>query len=129
MQIGFLLIAMVLSVFAARLVQLQGIDPRSYAQMAAAEGSVTVTLPATRGEILDRNGEALAESVDGRMIVADPALTAKLAPELATFLSDRLGVDYFETLERLRVEGSRFQYVARQVPKLIRGHRRRVGGI
>lgn len=116
MQIGFLLIAMVLSVFAARLVQLQGIDPRSYAQMAAAEGSVTVTLPATRGEILDRNGEALAESVDGRMIVADPASTAKLAPELATFLSDRLGVDYFETLERLRVEGSRFQYVARQVP-------------
>ncbi|THI96423.1 penicillin-binding protein 2 [Nocardioides sp.] len=116
MHIGFLVIAMVLSVFAARLVQLQGIDPKSYAQMAAAEGSERVTLPATRGEILDRNGEPLAESVDGRMIVADPALTAKLAPELATFLSDRLGVDYFETLERLRIEGSRFQYVARQVP-------------
>ncbi len=56
MQIGFLLIAIVLSVFAARLVQLQGVDPKSYAQMAAAEGSVDVTLPATRGEILDRNG-------------------------------------------------------------------------
>ncbi len=116
MQIGFLLIAMVLSVFAARLVQLQGVDPKAYAQMAAQEGSEEVALPATRGEILDRNGEALAESVDGRMVVADPAVTAKVAPELATFLSDRLGVDYFETLERLRVEGSRFQYVARQVP-------------
>lgn len=116
MQIGFLLIAMVLSLFAARLVQLQGIDPQDYAQMAAAEGSQIVTLPATRGEILDRNGEALAETVDGRMIVADPAVTAAVAPELATLLSDRLGVDYFETLKRLRTKGSRFQYVARQVP-------------
>ncbi|HWJ66221.1 MAG TPA: penicillin-binding protein 2 [Nocardioides sp.] len=116
MQVGFLLIAIVLSVFAGRLVQLQGLDPGSYAQMAAAEGLVSVTLPATRGEILDRNGEPLAETVDGRMIVADPAVTAKVAPELATMLSRELGVDYIETLERLRVEDSRFQYVARQVP-------------
>ncbi|WP_260805931.1 penicillin-binding protein 2 [Nocardioides sp. SLBN-35] len=118
MQIGFLLIAMVLSVFAARLVQLQGVDPRSYAKMAAAEGQVRVTLPATRGEILDRNGEPMADTVDGRMIVADPKVTSPVAPELATILSDRLGVDYFETLRRLRVEGDggRFQYIARQVP-------------
>ncbi len=116
MQIGFLLIAIVLSVFAGRLIQLQGIDPDSYAQMAAAEGSERVVLPATRGEILDRNGEALAETVDGRMIIADPAVTAAVAPELATLLAKRLGIDYFQTLERLRVEDSRFQYVARQVP-------------
>ncbi|WP_249410991.1 peptidoglycan D,D-transpeptidase FtsI family protein [Nocardioides faecalis] len=116
LQIGFLLIAIVLSVFAGRLIQLQGLDPKAYAQMAAAEGSQVVTLPARRGEILDRNGEALAESVDGRMVIADPAVTAKVAPELATFLAQELGVDYFETLARLRVEGSRYQYVARQVP-------------
>lgn len=116
LQVGFVLIAMVLSVFAARLVQLQGVDPDEYAAMAAAEGSVDVTLPATRGEILDRNGVALANSIDGRMIVADPTLTADDAPELASFLSQRLDIDYFEVLERLRVEGSRFQYVARQVP-------------
>jgi len=119
MQIGFLLIAIVLSVFAARLVQLQGVDPRSYAQMAAAEGQQHVVLPATRGEILDRNGEPMAETVDGRMVVADPKVTADVAPELATILSERLGVDYFETLRRLRVSsgaGARFQYIARQVP-------------
>ena len=56
---------MVLSVFGGRLVQLQGIDPNSYAEMAAAEGMVQVVLPAKRGDILDRNGEPLAESVDG----------------------------------------------------------------
>jgi cell division protein FtsI (penicillin-binding protein 3) len=110
------LIAIVLSVFSARLVQLQGIDPKSYAEMAADEGTIDVVLPATRGDILDRNGDPLADSVDGLMVVADPLMTAEQAPEIATYLSKRLDIDYFDTLERLRVEGSRFQYVARQVP-------------
>ncbi len=116
LRVGFLLIAVVLSVFAARLVQLQAYDPDSYAEMAADEGTVDVVLPATRGDILDRNGQPLADSVDGLMVVADPLMTADQAPEIATFLSKRLDVDYFDTLERLRVEGSRFQYLARQVP-------------
>ncbi|WP_322936555.1 peptidoglycan D,D-transpeptidase FtsI family protein [Nocardioides bizhenqiangii] len=116
LKVGFVFIAMVLSVFAARLVQLQGVDPDRYAEMAAAEGSVIVSLPATRGEILDRNGDPLAESIDGRMIIADPTLTSDDAPELATFLARRLDLDYVRVLERLRVEDSRFQYIARQVP-------------
>jgi cell division protein FtsI (penicillin-binding protein 3) len=116
MRAGFVVIAVVLSFFGARLVQLQGLDPEQYAEMAAADGTVTVVLPAQRGDILDRNGEPLADSADGLMVVADPAVTAQLAPELAKFLSTRLAVDYFETLERLRVEDSRFQYIARQVP-------------
>jgi len=116
LRIGFLVIAMVLSLFGARLVQLQGIDPRSYAQMAAEEGTVDVVLPATRGDILDRNGEPLADSVDGLMVVADPVMTAERAPEIATFLAKRLKVDYIDTLERLRADDSRFEYLARQVP-------------
>lgn len=116
LRVGFLLIAMVLSLFAARLVQLQGLDPGSYAEMAAAEGSVDVVLPATRGEILDRNGVALAHSVDAKMIVANPELTREQAPQLATLLSQRLSIDYFATLDRLRRTDSRFQYIARQVP-------------
>ena len=115
LKVGFVVIAMVLSVFAARLVQLQGVDPGQYAAMAAAEGSVDVVLPATRGRILDRNGEPLAESIDGKMIVADPMLTADHAKELATFLAKELPVDYFQVLERLRAD-SRFEYIARQVP-------------
>ncbi|WP_338089813.1 penicillin-binding protein 2 [Nocardioides lijunqiniae] len=116
MRAGFVVIAIVLSFFGARLVQLQGIDPEQYAEMAAADGTVTVVLPAQRGDILDRNGEPLADSADGLMVVADPAMTAQRAPEVAKFLSTRLAVDYFDTLERLRVEDTRFQYIARQVP-------------
>ncbi|MCW2793257.1 MAG: peptidoglycan synthetase FtsI [Nocardioides sp.] len=116
LRFGFIVIAMVLSVFGARLVQLQGIDPKSYAAMAAAEGMVQVVLPAERGDILDRNGEPMADSVDGLMVVADPYMTRDRAPELAKFLSSRLDVDYFDTLERLRTKDSRFEYIARRVP-------------
>ncbi len=107
---------MALSVFGVRLVQLQGLDPNAYAAMAAAEGLVTADLPAERGEILDRNGEPLADSIDGLMIVADPQLTREKAPALARFLYRRLDVDYATTLKQLREPGSRYEYVARRVP-------------
>jgi cell division protein FtsI (penicillin-binding protein 3) len=116
LRVGFVVIAMVLSVFGARLVQLQGLDPNSYAAMAAAEGLVEVDLPAERGDILDRNGEPLAGSISGLMVIADPALTSEHAPELARFLYRRLDVDYASTLERLREEGSRYEYITRRVP-------------
>ena len=124
LRIGFVLIAMVLSVFGARLVQLQGIDPGSYAAMAAEERSQTVVLPATRGEILDRNGEPLAESIDGLMVIADPMLVntdeagnrVDRAPALAKLLATKLDVDYVTTLERLRRTDTQFQYIARSVP-------------
>ena len=119
LRFGLVVIAMVLSVFGARLVQLQGLDPRSYAAMAAASGSVEAVLPAERGRILDRNGAPLAESVEGRMVVADPSMTADDAPELARLLSAQLDVDYFTTLERLRKPDTRFQYVARRVPSTL----------
>ena len=78
LRVGFVMIAMVLSLFGARLVQLQGLDPGSYAAMAAAEGTVDVVLPAERGDILDRNGQPLAASIDGLMVVGDPTLTLSL---------------------------------------------------
>ncbi|MFC7362936.1 peptidoglycan D,D-transpeptidase FtsI family protein [Nocardioides astragali] len=121
LRIGFVLIAVVLSFFGARLVQLQGVDPRSYAAMAAAEGAVRVPLQAERGDILDRNGIPLADSIKGKMVVADPELTTDQAPEMARLLSDRLSIDYFKTLTALRgrAEGSKFEYVARRVPSTL----------
>ena len=57
----------------------------------------TVVLPAERGDILDRNGEPLADSVDGLMVVADPALTTDSAPEIARFLAERLSTSTTST--------------------------------
>ena len=116
LRIGFLVIAMLVSVFAARLFQLQGIDAKAYVAKARAEGVVTVSLPANRGAITDRNGAPLAESVDGLMVVADPSVTVKHASEIATIIARRLRIDYFDVLERLRKPDTHFQYIARRVP-------------
>jgi len=120
LRIGFLLMAIVLSFFAARLVQLQGFDPHSYAQAAQEENLVTRVLPAERGRILDRNGAPLADSADGLMITAAPSITAATAPALATLLAKKLNRDYSTLLAALsgKSRGSTplFAYVARKVP-------------
>ena len=119
LRVGFILIAMVVSVFGVRLFQLQGIDAQAYAAKAEAKnatGLVTRTLPAVRGSIVDRNGMPLAESVDGMMITADPSMTVDDASAIAKILANRLHIDYFETLERLRDTSTRFRYIARRVP-------------
>jgi cell division protein FtsI (penicillin-binding protein 3) len=110
------LIAMIVSVFAARLLQLQGVDAAAYVAKAQSEGVVSVTLPATRGSITDRNGTPLADSVDGLMLVADPGVTAKHASGIATIIARRLRLDYFDVLTRLEKPGTHFQYLARRVP-------------
>jgi len=117
LRTAFLLVAFVLSMFAARLVQLQGVDASAYASMAQAESTRTVTLHAPRGVIVDRGGEELATSVDAVALAADPTQTSDQAPEIAAVLVRHLGLDYFATVDALREPDTRFVYLARQVPQ------------
>ena len=116
LRVGFIIIAMVVSVFAVRLFQLQGLDAAEYAERARSVGAVQEILPATRGSIVDRNGNPLAESLDGSMIVADPTKTEPHAARIAEILTDRLGLDYIQTVTNLRWPETRFRYIARRVP-------------
>jgi cell division protein FtsI (penicillin-binding protein 3) len=116
MRTALLAIAFVLSLFAARLFQLQGVDANAYAAMAEAEGTRQVTLHAARGRILDRNGHELASSVDAVAITADPTMTADDATRIAAVLADTLHLDYFATVERLRTPDTHFVYLARRIP-------------
>jgi cell division protein FtsI (penicillin-binding protein 3) len=81
---------MVLSLIGGRLLQLQGVDRTAYAASAADQRLHTLTLPATRGTISDRNGQPIAETVDARNVIADPsqisdpsAVAISLAPVLS----------------------------------------------
>lgn len=119
---------LVFTVFAGRLFQIQGLDMGAYAAEAVRSGTMPITVPAPRGEILDRNGRPLATSIEGRNITADPKLTAPNAPQIAAILRDKLGdkIDYFDTIDKLRkvvynptlkqTLPARFVYVARNVP-------------
>lgn len=124
LRVAFIAIAMMLTLFGGRLLQLQGVDARSYTARAEAAGLVTAglvtaVLPATRGRILDRNGTPLAQSVAGLMLVADPTKTSANAPAIAQILSSRLDLDYFALLTKLEQPKTRFVYLARRIPSTL----------
>ncbi|WP_370619213.1 peptidoglycan D,D-transpeptidase FtsI family protein [Mumia sp. Pv 4-285] len=112
----FVVVATLLLVFAGRLIQIQGVDPNAYAAKARAASTEMAVLHADRGQILDRDGEPLATSMDARAIIANPVQTADDAPAIARVLAADLDVDYFDAVEKLRREDTQFVYVARQVP-------------
>ncbi len=62
------------SLFAARLVQMQGLDATALAEEALGNRLVKAPLLAHRGEITDREGVALAASVERRNITVDQTL-------------------------------------------------------
>jgi cell division protein FtsI (penicillin-binding protein 3) len=112
---AFCVVAFVISLFAARLVQLQGIDENDYAAIAAAKGAKTITLEAPRAPIYDRNGVELAQTVDASKLVADPTDAHQDATKIAVILHRRLGVDYIDAVSKLRKTSTRYVELARHV--------------
>lgn len=108
-----LLLAVVLSLFGCRLVQLQGLDATTYASAAEAGRLRTVALPADRGTITDRNGVAMATTVAAVNITADQTLVTNPGAE-ARALAPVLRVDA-SVLEAKLSGKKRFVYVARNV--------------
>ena len=109
----FFVSLIVMSVFAARLVQVQGVQASKYAARAARELRSSATLPAVRGEITDVNGVVLARSVDAinitvdQTLVSDPIAAANaIAPILGLPVAD-IAVSLTGT--------RRFAYVAKEV--------------
>jgi Cell division protein FtsI/penicillin-binding protein 2 len=89
LTVGLVTFCVLLLILGGRLVQLQGVDSGRYAAAAVSDRIHEYDLPAQRGQILDRDGNVLAYSVDARLVFADPSLIRKphevadaLAPEL-----------------------------------------------
>jgi cell division protein FtsI (penicillin-binding protein 3) len=89
--ITLLCIIFVLSLFAGRLVQLQGMESGYYRKLAIDEREETITLPASRGEITAANEQPLAMTVYTYTITANPTqipqdqwqqVASQLAPDL-----------------------------------------------
>ncbi|WP_217143152.1 penicillin-binding protein 2 [Streptomyces sp. AC627_RSS907] len=123
-----LALTLVLSAFVVRLLQVQAVDADTYAAKAEQNRYVVHTLPAERGGITDRNGVALASTVDAYDITADPTMFTREqlkvgdGPEqAAALLAPILGEDQEELVDRLRPKNSKLRYVRlarRQTPQV-----------
>ncbi len=67
-----LAIVFVMTLFAGRLIQVQGFEAGSYRQLAVKEQDLTIVLPAVRGSITGADGEMLAMTVATYLVYADP---------------------------------------------------------
>jgi len=103
LRLGLLCVAFVLSLFAARLVQLQGMDGSMYRALAYHERLATVQLPAVRGNITAANGALLATTAQTDAVSADPGLMkAAQKPAIAGALAGPLDLSQARILSLLQ---------------------------
>ncbi len=101
--ITLLVIAIVLTLFAGRLVQLQGMESGYYKAAAAAEQVRVNPLPALRGTIYGANGQPLAMTIETYTVTADPPQIPDAdKPSVAQELAGPLGLTAAQVLSLLR---------------------------
>lgn len=107
-------LAMATAVF-GRLVQVQVIQGKALARAAAASHTTSITLHATRGVILDRNGRVLVSNVQVFDVFADPALVpAADREQVAGLLAPILQLSASQVLRALN-QPNQFDYLAKGV--------------
>jgi cell division protein FtsI (penicillin-binding protein 3) len=101
--ISLLAITIVLTLFAGRLVQLQGMESAYYKQAANKEKLTRIVLPAERGTIYGSNGQVLAMTIETYTIAADPPMIPDSGkPAVAQELAGPLGLTAAKVLDMLR---------------------------
>lgn len=134
LRTALLALVFVLSLFGARLFQLQVADAAGNATRALDVRERTRTVPAVRGDITDAEGRPLATTVAAYLVAADPKLTAANADQLAAALAGPLHTSAPELAAKLRPPadrpGLRYVILARQVDPVARaGVDAAVGGV
>jgi cell division protein FtsI (penicillin-binding protein 3) len=101
--IALLAIAIVLTLFAGRLVQIQGMESAHYRMAALKEKLTSIALPAMRGSIYGSNGQILAMTIETFTYTADPTqISAADKPVFAQQLAGPLGMTSASILNLLR---------------------------
>lgn len=105
--------AAIFVVIAARLVWLQVVEGEELAEAAESQRTNAVTLHAKRGTIYDRNGNALAVSVDCQTVYANPSAVDDPSG-VASALAEVLGGSSSDYLDKL-LEDTTFVYIEQRV--------------
>ncbi|EWS99802.1 cell division protein FtsI [Intrasporangium oryzae NRRL B-24470] len=123
----FVAVLFVFTIFAAQLLRIQAFDAAATQAAAMSKRSVKSITPAMRGQILDTNGQVLADSVERYTIAADPqavpAYTVKVdgQPEVvgvsraAADLAPLLGMDVSELTTLFTRAKTRYVVVKKDV--------------
>ncbi|TMK89623.1 MAG: penicillin-binding protein 2 [Actinobacteria bacterium] len=114
-RIGALVVVMALafSAVVVRLVFVQGLSSSRYATFGEAQRTSTVTVPAERGSVFDRNHVELAMTIRQRTVWANPLLIRDPVAD-ARALAPVLRMDEGALADKLRSPGG-FVYLARKV--------------
>ena len=99
--------------FFLRLIDVQAVNAKEYAERATRELTRTAKLPAPRGEITDRNGHVLARSIESLDLVVDQTLINR-PQRAAEIVAPIIGES--TSYVKSRLTGTRkFVYVARDI--------------
>ncbi|WP_241563931.1 peptidoglycan D,D-transpeptidase FtsI family protein [Nonomuraea polychroma] len=119
-NIGLIGMTFVLSIFAGRLIQMQGLDSKVYEAAAADQRQHTETIPAKRGSITDVNGHDLAVTVEARELSIDPSkISADVRGKVATILARQLGKSEQDMAAKLARTDTRYQRLATDVDPVV----------
>lgn len=112
-------LAVVFTLFSARLIKLQVRDSAHYTGMAADRHSRKQIIPARRGALLDRNGEILATNEPVRTVVADGSLIKQdRIDELADLLAGPLEMDRAALKKDLQTS-RQYLILKKRLPELV----------
>ncbi|MER7368054.1 penicillin-binding transpeptidase domain-containing protein [Nonomuraea wenchangensis] len=120
-NIGLIGMTFVLSIFAGRLIQMQGLDSKVYEAAAVDQRQHVETIPAKRGSITDANGHDLAVTVEARELSIDPSkiTDAGVRAKIAKVLAQQLGKSEQDMAAKLARTDTRYQRLASDVDPLV----------
>ena len=115
----FLLLKVLFALFfafvAVRLLNIQILEAPKYQALARRQYEQKFILPATRGNIYDRNGNILASNTMFVSFAADPKIAGENAGEIAERFSQVFGKPRSHYLDKLNSDGKRFVWLERRV--------------
>ncbi|HEV8219952.1 MAG TPA: penicillin-binding protein 2 [Streptosporangiaceae bacterium] len=119
LNLAMLCIAFVLTLFAARLVEMQGFDSAAYQKKAANQRLKVISIPAVRGAITASDGTVLAMTARTDLVFADPTrMPSSERADAAAKLAGPLGLPAEQILGLINgaAPGNEYVVLARNVP-------------
>ena len=110
-------LAVIFTVFSARLIYLQVAKNEEYAALAAKNHTTRIPIPSRRGLIQDRHGEVLAANIPVRKVVADGSLVKNPAM-IAEIAAPWLGMDEATLCKELTLDPKiKYKVLVHELPE------------